>query len=383
MAAYGMPVIVTLALWWVSTGVILYLDGRPARTFAWSLAGASFLLGLALLGLVRSRGLTTPGAAYEAFSCGLMIWAWQLVTFYMGFITGPRRHGIPPEFSGWRRFVEAIRASLYHELAALAGGVAVFAMTWGEPNQVGAWTYAVLWWMHQSAKLNVFFGVPNLGEEMLPDHLAYLVTFMRRRPMNLFFPFSVTGSTIVTVLIAEKALAPSATPFEAIALTMLTTLMTLAIAEHWFLVAPLHANALWSWSGKGAHHVSAGSCDVVVLPSSPAPRATRATYDSDYPAPPTNGSLESWSPDPPALCDANRLHTMLESIGAGVFGEVDCVRGVVKTNASWISFELAGSSASIAPYSPQRLQEPLVIAMGRRFDRVRLQAAFDACAAAT
>ena len=121
MAAYGLPVIATLALWWASTGVILYLDGRPVRTFVWSLAGASFLLGLAVLGLARSRGLTTAGAAYEAFSCGLTIWGWQLVTFYMGFVTGPRRHGVSPEVSGWRRFVEAIRASLYHELAGAGG----------------------------------------------------------------------------------------------------------------------------------------------------------------------------------------------------------------------------------------------------------------------
>ena len=256
-------------------------------------------------------------------------------------------------------------------------------MTWGQPNQIGAWTYAVLWWMHQSAKLNVFFGVPNLGEEMLPDHLAYLVTFMRRRPMNLFFPFSVTGSTIVTVLLAQKALAPSATPFDTIGLIMLTTLMTLAIAEHWFLVAPLHANALWSWSGKGAHHISALPADVAALPVAPIVRTSRVADDSDYAMPPTNASLESWSPDPPALCDPSRLHNVLESIGAGAYGEVDCVRGVVKTNANWISFELAGRKARISPYSPQRLQEPLVIAMGRRFDRVRLQAAFDACAAPT
>jgi hypothetical protein len=29
--------------------------------------------------------------------------------------------------------------------------------------------------------------------------------------------------------------------------------MTLAVAEHWFLVAPLHANALWSWGVKDGH----------------------------------------------------------------------------------------------------------------------------------
>ena len=75
---------------------------------------------------------------------------------------------------------------------------------------------------------------------------------MRRRPMNLFFPLSVTASTIVTVLIAQKALAAT-TPFELVGSTILATLMVLAVAEHWFLVAPLHANALWSWGVKEVH----------------------------------------------------------------------------------------------------------------------------------
>ena len=261
--------------------MILYLDARPPRTYSWTLLGATVLLGLALVGLDRSSTMTTSGAAYEAFSCGLMIWAWQLVTFYTGYITGPRKTAIEPDCAGWPRFVEALRTSLYHELAALSGGVLVFAMTYGKPNQIGFWTYVVLWWMHQSAKLNVFFGVPNLGEEMLPDHLAYLVSFMRRRPMNLFFPLSVTVSTVITVLLAQRTLAATATPFEAAGFAMLTTLMVLAIAEHWFLVAPLHANALWSWSATGRERTAIGTSPG----APPRARAHRVGDDSDYPAP--------------------------------------------------------------------------------------------------
>ena len=59
--------------------------------------------------------------------------------------------------------------------------------------------------MHASAKLNLFFGVPNLGAEMLPRHLAYLESFMARRPMNMFFPLSVTISTVATALLAQRA----------------------------------------------------------------------------------------------------------------------------------------------------------------------------------
>jgi len=39
MATYGLPILFTLALWWVSTIAILYLDGLPRRTFPWSIAG--------------------------------------------------------------------------------------------------------------------------------------------------------------------------------------------------------------------------------------------------------------------------------------------------------------------------------------------------------
>jgi putative photosynthetic complex assembly protein 2 len=199
---------------------------------------------LALWGLAATADDTSPSAAYGAISYGLICWGWQIVSFYTGFITGPRRTPCPPELRGLTRFVEATRTGLYHEMFALVGAAILLAITHGRANQLGFWTYVTLWWMHESAKLNVFFGVPNLGEEMLPQHLRYLATYMTRRPMNMFFPLSVTISTVVTAWLASRAFyAPSS--FEATGYTMLATLMALAVAEHWFLVAPLNANALW------------------------------------------------------------------------------------------------------------------------------------------
>ena len=120
-----------------------------------------------------------------------------------------------------------------------------------------------------------------------PIICAYLVSFMRRRPMNLFFPFSVTVSTIVTVLLAQKALAAEATPFETRA-TMLTTLMVLAIAEHWFLVRRCTPTR----SGVGAARARSGG-------ERATRRGRRLVYgrrvgdDSDYPAPPAKAR---WNP---------------------------------------------------------------------------------------
>lgn len=251
MSAYGAPILVTLLIWWASTGIILYLDGLPRRTFGWSLAGATTLLLIAFWGIAATRGETSVASAYCAFCCGLMVWAWQLVSYYMGFITGPNQSPCPVHLQGWPRFAAAVKTSLYHEIAIIFCAMALAALTWDQPNRIGLWTFVVLWWMHTSAKLNLFFGAPNLSEEFLPVHLRFLVTYMRRRPMNLFFPISVTASTIVTVTITQQALAAT-TPFQLVGYVILATLMALAVLEHWFLVAPLHANALWSWGIKDA-----------------------------------------------------------------------------------------------------------------------------------
>jgi G3E family GTPase len=108
------------------------------------------------------------------------------------------------------------------------------------------WTFMVLWWMHQSAKLNVFFGVRNLNEEFLPEHLTFLKSFLNSKPMNLFFPISITISMVITTMLWEHA-AHATTVFARSADTFLATMMALAILEHWFLVIPLPAGKLWQW----------------------------------------------------------------------------------------------------------------------------------------
>lgn len=244
---HGLPVLYALVLWWSSTGAILYLDGLPRRTFRWSLLGATGLLLVAFYGLAASSGSTTPFAAYLAFTCGVLVWGWHEISFLMGFVTGPRTEPCPQGCRGWRHFGHAIQTLLYHELGILASAAAVVALTWGAPNQVGTWTFMVLWWMRLSTKLNVFLGVPNLAEEFLPEHLQYLRHFFAKKPMNLLFPVSITASTVVTALVVQRAVAPDAGPFEAVGGTFLATLLGLAVLEHWFLVLPLPSAALWRW----------------------------------------------------------------------------------------------------------------------------------------
>ena len=251
MDAYLWPALFALFLWWFSTGAVIYLDGLPTRTFKWSMLGATAVTIAALFGIGATADDTSLSAAYCAFASGLLAWGWIEISFYTGYVTGPRKHPCPEGCRGWKHFGHAIMTSLWHELAILAGVAIVAALTWGQPNQIGLWTFVVLWWMHQSAKLNVFLGVRNVTEEFVPEHLTFLRSFLtKRNSMNLLFPVSVTVSTVVCVYLVNAAIQPGASTFEAAGYSFLATLMALAILEHWFLMLPLPAQKLWSWGLK-------------------------------------------------------------------------------------------------------------------------------------
>lgn len=234
-------------LWWFSTGLVLYLIGLPSQTFPRILAVATGLLPLALAGLVWSGARETVFAAYLSFACGMAIYAWQELSYYLGFITGPRKVACEPGCRGWRHFGHAIEANLYHEIATIAGGAVVLLLCWDSPNRVGMWTYLVLWAMQLSAKLNVFLGVRNLSEEFLPAHMQHLRVFLKKKPMNLLFPFSIVIGTALAVWLAQSALAAEPGGFAATGWALLAFLVALAVLEHWMLILPLSASAPWQW----------------------------------------------------------------------------------------------------------------------------------------
>lgn len=251
MLHYVLPVIFTLFVWWFSTGVILLLDGLPRWTFKWTMVGATIVLALSLVGLAATAHDTRTSAAYSAFLCAVLVWAWQEVAFLLGYVTGPRRTSLPVDAVGWRRIWFALQAVLHHELALIVLGAAVVAVTWGGSNPTGLWTFMILWVMRQSAKLNVFLGVRNLAEDFLPAHLRYLQSYFRRRPMNSLFPVSVIAATLFVAAVWQAAFARGVERFDATSLTFAGTLLTLAIVEHWFLVLPLRFERLWQWSLRG------------------------------------------------------------------------------------------------------------------------------------
>ncbi len=241
------PALYALAVWWISTGAILFMTGLPRRRVPWTVGGGTVVLGAALVGVAATAGDVTMIGAYAAFTCGLVAWGWQELSFYTGVVTGPCRRECPAGLSGWQRFRLGVAVTLWHELAIIATAAALVALTWGQPNKLGLYTFLLLWAMRASAKLNVFLGVRNLSEGFLPAHLGYLMSFFRRRRMNALFPVSVTAATALAVLLGEAAL-KAATGFEAAGFAMLATLTALGVLEHWFMVLPLRIDALWRWS---------------------------------------------------------------------------------------------------------------------------------------
>jgi putative photosynthetic complex assembly protein 2 len=235
-------------MWWFSTGLVLLLDSLPRKTFRWSLFISTLLTIAALSALHTTARQTSLAGAYCAFTSALLVWGWHELTFLTGTITGPRRHALPAHVKGWPRFFASVQAILWHELAILAMGALIVALTWGEPNQVGTTTFVVLWVMRISAKLNLFFGVRNLSEEFLPAHLAYLASFFRRRRMNALLPFSVIGGSVVAGVLIAAAGAHAAAPAQAVGSALVATLLVLAIIEHLLLVLPIPATLLWRWA---------------------------------------------------------------------------------------------------------------------------------------
>lgn len=247
IAAYTVPPIYAAFVWWFSTGAVLLLVGRSGR---FELSRASLAIGLlagSLGGLALTAGDTSVGGAYTAFTCMILLWAAQEIAFLAGWLTGPRPEPCPANATGWSRLGFALQAILYHEFALLACGAAVVALTWGSPNQVGLWTFAALWVLRQSAKINLFLGVPVTNDELMPDAVRFLKTFFTRGPVSAFFPVSVTLATAILVIMIQRIAEVAVTPFEIVSLTLVSTLFALGVVEHWFMLLPLPAITLWGW----------------------------------------------------------------------------------------------------------------------------------------
>jgi putative photosynthetic complex assembly protein 2 len=248
----ALPALFVIFVWWSSTGLIFALNGLPERTYATSLSIAAVLAALALATLWMTASGTTRMDAALTLVATIVVWALVEMSFLMGIVTGPRRLACPQHATEWQRFQAAFLAMAYHEAALILAMAALWWLTAGMPNVLGVTTFALLWLMRLSTKLNIFFGVPNPAAELLPPRIGYLKSYFRQAPMSFFFPLSVTVATAATGYFLSRAYAAPSGGFEASAAAILTVMAVLGVIEHWFLVLPIPAQALWGWSLGGS-----------------------------------------------------------------------------------------------------------------------------------
>jgi putative photosynthetic complex assembly protein 2 len=247
MASYFVPPVFAAFLWWFSTGAVLLLVGMSGR-FGW--LRAVIAIGLvvgSLIGLAASADDVSASAAYVSFTCTILLWGAQEIAFLAGWLTGPRAEPCPANAKGARRLGFALRAILYHEVALLICGAAIVALTWGGSNPVAAWTFAALWTLRQSAKINLFLGVPVTNDQLMPIPVQFLKTYFARKSVSAFFPISVSLACAALVIMIQRIVEVAATPFEIVSLTLVSTLFALGVLEHWFMLLPMPAVTLWSW----------------------------------------------------------------------------------------------------------------------------------------
>jgi putative photosynthetic complex assembly protein 2 len=241
-----LPPLVALLVWWFGTGIVMLLDGLPRRTHRASLVLATLVALGALACIEAAADDTGVAGAYAGFVCAVLVWGWHELAFLTGWLTGPRKRACSAPTHAPTRLAQAVQAILWHELAIIAMGGAIAALTWGASNQVATWTFVLLWAMRLSAKLNLYLGVRNLGEEFLPAHLAYLGSYFRRRRMNALLPLTLlAGSAVAAALVIGALQAEGAARVGGL---LVASMLVLALLEHVMMVVPLPQSWLWRWA---------------------------------------------------------------------------------------------------------------------------------------
>lgn len=239
-----------LFIWWFSTGAILmvvrYADrsGGRARIIA-TLAGLPMLV-LGIWGFEATLPSETLSAAYWAFLAALAIWGWIELAFLTGAITGPNLRVCPDDLPEWERFLRAWGTIAYHETLLTAVVVIMWLYGYGAENTFGLWTFTTLYFARISAKLNLYFGVPRINTEFLPEALGHLASHFRISRLNWVFPISITALTFAAACWLERLYAAS-TPGDIAGFALLTAITLLALLEHWLMVLPLPDAKLWRW----------------------------------------------------------------------------------------------------------------------------------------
>lgn len=241
----------SIVFWWLSTAAIIYFNFQPAYRATVFSAALILMLG-AIYMLYTHRQSETVMGAFITFTAGSIIWAFVEVSFYTGYIVGPQVRPIFTVGPSVIGFFKAIHRSLYHEGLVLGLVVLMLLLSIGAKNKFGVYTFLMYWFMHQSAKLNIFLGVANTGREFVPDTVADMTQYMTIAHMNWLFPFSITFCTLLVTKWLKKTGEEQEPAWRRVGFSIIGTMALMALLEHWLLVLPLN-QSLWDIVIKRLH----------------------------------------------------------------------------------------------------------------------------------
>jgi len=242
------PFIVTVAIWFIATGLIAWADNRERATFRRSVAigGAAGIAGLITI-LFASQSASVA-AIYISFAGALAVWGWHEIGFLTGAAAGPRKEPCPEGAHGFERFASATATVIYHEIALALTALMLISLAWNSPNQIGATVFVLMFGLRLSSKINLFVGVPNTTTEMLPEHLDYLKTYFGPNRMTVLLAASIAAIFAMAWWFAGLAMAAPAGSAEMVGASLLTALCLLGAIEHLFLALPFRDGILWGWA---------------------------------------------------------------------------------------------------------------------------------------
>jgi putative photosynthetic complex assembly protein 2 len=241
-------IIAAIFLWWFSTGVILLAVRRADRSgfhMETVLAGLPLLL-VGAWAVLASLTRADVAGVYMGFLGALAIWGWIELAFLAGIVTGPMRNDCLPGLFGRPRFFRAFATVAHHELLLTIGLLGLVLISGGAVNQMALATYLILYLARIFAKLNLFFGVPRINMEFVPQRLSHLKSYFRRGPVTLAFPAAITALTAMMAICTER-LWFATSEATVVGYGLLTALAALALLEHWLMVIPLPDAKLWRW----------------------------------------------------------------------------------------------------------------------------------------
>ena len=249
-----LPFVVVVVLWFVSTGLVAMLNHRLRQSFGRALIIAGICAFGGLLLLVMTSHSTEIWAAYVSFLGGLLIWAWHEISFLTGAVAGSHRDPCPEGARGWQRFSMATMALIHHEIAIAMTAALLLSLAALTANPAGAYAFVLLAIFRLSSKLNIYHGVPNMSDELLPAHLCYLKSYFGPRELRPMLLLSIAAILGIALYFGYRAL-EAGTTHEMVETGLLCCLSLLAALEHFFFAIPFRDSRLWHWAlGEPKEH---------------------------------------------------------------------------------------------------------------------------------